>query len=191
MRAIWIAEVVVLCLCPGLCMAQTWTFDRDDEIQGWRTGMRGFFLGGGNYRNLRVEDGVLKISLVEGRSTGQEKYYGVRLLSPELNREAELFDRLKVRVRVDRGIVPNWSVTLHWHTTAIPALDLDRSTIEVQKNTQISRHNLGGLTTEWQELEFDEFADTPWREYLWRGCGWEWRRGSGDQRRCVCGDARE
>ena len=167
--------VAVLCFVPSWGIAYTWNWEDEAEVRGWQAEAK-IFQGGGNFRDLRVEDGILKIKLRERPLSGgipsTKRLYGARLLSPLLDAEAAWFDHLKVKLCFDRGFVTECSVSMAWQTSCMPPEDqllrpeklgLGLTLPEIQENYRESI-KLHGIGTQWQEITFARFPETLWWE---------------------------
>ena len=92
--------------------AITWEFETDGDTEGWIP--FGMLSGGSpNYRDVVVEDGVLKLKVVKRAACAY-------MLSPRLDFDTDLLDRIEVRARINEGAVEGWC-TMSWRTPGYPA----------------------------------------------------------------------
>ena len=150
-KALWVLifATAVWCILPSGASALTWEFDTDGDTEGWRT--RGdAYDGGGNSTDLTVEEGILKVPV--------EKLYNimVRLVSPRLELDAALYDRLIIRFRTsERSVLGGF--TMNWMPgdapTAGPTARLHGR--QVMASTFESKL----WTEEWQDFQFTGFVD--------------------------------
>ena len=116
-KMICATAVLVLLAFPTMTYAILWDFNTEGDTEGWLAYGRAFG-GGGNLGDLRAEDGVLKILKVQISEAREAPPYAV-ILSPILNVDTELLDRIRVRVRCPEGqFVVRLGLT--WRTSEAP-----------------------------------------------------------------------
>lgn len=142
---------VAVWMIPGEGHALTWEFDTDGNTEGWRT--KGDARdGGGNSTDLTVEAGVLRVPVERGPSRR-----GVSLVSPRMELDASLYDRLIVRVRTIEGEFVG-SFSMQWLPADAPTAG---STARLQGREIVAyTHPEYPLwTAEWQEFQFAKFVE--------------------------------
>jgi len=110
--------VLVLLAFPTMTYAILWDFNTEGDTEGWLAYGRAFG-GGGNLGDLRVENGMLKVIRVRVEQIQGMPPYAV-ILSPILNVDTDLFDRIRVRVRSREGQYVMKEVGITWRTSEAP-----------------------------------------------------------------------
>lgn len=149
----------------GSPAAMTWNFDTDGDAQGWyaRESVAGG-MGGTGLLPLEsdVRDGVWRI---RPRSYEQGVSPAALLVSPEIDQDSRLFDRVTLRLRLvhDRLVVGR--VLMAWtnqHNRLTPGMDPD-----YDRHTGLDRFLFVPpspsvtYTTGWQEVVLQGFAAAP------------------------------
>ena len=142
--------LTIVCMDPHVSHALTWEFNTDGDTEGWRT-KGDAYDGGGNSTDLTVEDGILKAPV--------EKLYNVmvRLVSPRLELDAALYDRLILRVRTSEGSSLG-SFGMNWMPGDAPTAG---STVRLH-GRQVMANTWPDYvlwTVEWQEFQFTAFVE--------------------------------
>ena len=156
-RGCWTVSMVVAFVVFSwqLTWGLTWEFENPDELQGWRRGRDPFVRGGGYDSGFWVEDGVVVFPVVEEHS-------GTSLCSPPLQYSTELFDRARIRLRVDRGTPQGW-IAIHCRTSAVPRTQMPEWLTPLELPGAYIEEVV--WTSEWREYEFTGFAEAT----MWEG----------------------
>ena len=112
-RLISFLAVLMVATSSSPARAATWEFEREGDAEGWRVGADALS-GGGNATELTVKDGVLRLPVP------RDPRIGVHIVSPHLDADATLFDRVIVRVRISEGTLDGF-LGMKWKTDAMPA----------------------------------------------------------------------
>jgi len=152
----WMVSIVVtfVVLPWQLTWGLTWDFENPDELRGWRRGREPIVRGGGYQDGFWVEDGAVVFPVEQNSST--------TLCSPPLHYSTELFDRARIRVRVDHGTPQGW-MAIHCRTSAVPRTQMPewRTPLELPE----AYIEEAVWTSEWKEYEFTGFAEAT----MWEG----------------------
>jgi len=139
---------------PVLAHALTWEFDTDGDTEGWRT-KGDAYDGGGNSTDLTVEEGILKVPV-------EKMYYNImaRLVSPRVELDAALYDRLIVRVRTGRGNILG-GFGMHWMPDDAPTAGATSRLHEYGRDIMVSTSlDFIFWTEDWEEFQFTDFVGT-------------------------------
>ena len=143
--------LITVCLFPHICHALTWEFDTEGNPEGWLT--KGDAIdGGGNSTDLTVEDGILKVPVER-----EPPRRGVRLVSPRMELDASLYDRLLVGIRTSEGEFLG-SFSMEW----LPADAPTAGTTDRLRGWEIAAYSYPEYplwAAEWQEFQFAKFVE--------------------------------
>ena len=147
-------------LTSSVCGGITWEFE--EGTQGWQVRLYTRIGGFEPVLDVEVEEGVLRIPVTDQFST--DIAFGPHLISPVLDLDSGLFDRVTVRIRfvhpdpVDSQMDFRWTNELNERT---PGWDFD-------EDRRISRFEIWEsvvYTSEWQDIVFHPFPE----DKLWEG----------------------
>ena len=145
-------------LTSSVCGGITWEFE--EGTQGWQVRLATRIGGFEPVLDVEVEEGVLRIPVTD-QFLGFVR--GPLLISPVLDQDSGLFDRVAVRIRfvhpdpVNSGMTLRWTNELNERT---PGRDFDQN--------RLSRFRMIApvvYTSEWQDVIFHPIPDT----LLWEG----------------------
>ncbi|MFA6110334.1 MAG: hypothetical protein WDA75_16330, partial [Candidatus Latescibacterota bacterium] len=151
--------LIVLLLWCGMAHAITWEFDRDGDAQGWYA-RESPASGGQDQQPLPVEvvDGVMRVGtlpLAEG------KYPTALLVSPLLNLDSGLFDRVEARVRLVAQTPVVGRLVLSWtnaRNRARPGWALEEDGSPSESFLFVPSPPMVTYTTQWQTISLHGFA---------------------------------
>lgn len=144
---------VAVWMTPQASHALTWEFETPGNYEGWRA--RGEALGGGgNYTDLCVDDGGLRITVE--RTPNRRN---VQLLSPRLELDPSLYDRLILRVRTSNGSAMG-SFGMSWLPGSLRGMSfMDIIAVGGREIAATTAPEYILWTEEWQEFQFVDFAE--------------------------------
>jgi len=158
---VWIIALIgVLLSIPmeGFCL--TWDFNVDEDFEGWKAYGRIVSWGGGTLW-MSVLDGVLKVEVLKGPTTAPR----TPLLSPRLNVDTGLFDRIRVRMKMDGDRAVQGSLRMFWKTSLSPSGHELGRVLYDKYAVRLHQGKTTVFTPEWQTFEFGELDEQP----TWEG----------------------
>ena len=152
----WVVIPAMMLLFPTTSYGLRWDFDTDGDLEGWRINGGVLNREPGTILNLSVADGVLKNRIGDHPQGWQTQ---AMFLSPKLDMDASLFDRLRIRVRTGSAIATVEEIQMVWRTPESPSpFELTPESYGAHK---LSLMKAFVLADEWQEVEVTGFASRP------------------------------